>query len=227
MPKRVPTGIVHPVDGVVLPRSFYDRSVHLVAVDLLNKVLVGPGGAAGRIVEVEAYTGPLDPGSHGYRGRTPRTRVMFGAPGHLYVYFTYGMHWCANVVCEPEGDCAAVLVRAVHPVAGLDAMRDRRTKARREVDLTNGPAKACAALGIGAEHYGVDLCDAASPVLVLDDGVPPPAPGTWDQTVRVGLSAGGDLPWRYLVAGDPYVSRAPGPVPRLATGSALDGRIGR
>ncbi len=209
MAPGVAHGTVRPVAGEILPTSFYDRSVHHVAVDLLNKVAVGPGGVAGRIVEVEAYAGSLDPGSHGYRGPTPRTRVMFGPPGHLYVYFTYGMHWCANVVCESAGSCAAVLLRAVHPMAGLDVMQDRRPRARRPVDLTNGPAKACAALGIGAEHYGLDLCDSASPVLVLDDGVASPMPEARGQTVRIGLSAGADLPWRYHVVGDPYVSKFP------------------
>ena len=117
---------------------------------------------AGRIVEVEAYGGADDPASHGHRGRTPRNAVMFGPPGRLYVYFTYGMHWCANVVCEPDGSCGAVLVRALAPVSGIDAMWAARPAARRERDLCNGPAKLTAALGIGGGHNATDLINPTS-----------------------------------------------------------------
>jgi DNA-3-methyladenine glycosylase len=188
-----------------LPRAFYDRDVHLVAADLLGKVLVGPDGASGRIVEVEAYAGPDDPGSHGYRGETPRTRVMFGPPGHLYVYFSYGMHWCANVVCGPSGTCAAVLLRALAPLDGLPLMRARRPSARRDRDLCSGPAKLCQALGIDKAHDGADVVRGDRGVVLLDDGTPPPREPV--RTTRIGLSAGADLPWRLFVPGDPNVSR--------------------
>jgi DNA-3-methyladenine glycosylase len=154
-------------------------------------------------VEVEAYDGVNDPGSHAFRGRTPRNEVMFGPAGHLYVYFTYGMHWCANVVCGQAGSAAAVLIRALAPVSGVDVMRAARPAARRHRDLCSGPAKLCQALGIDGTHNGVDL--GHGPVGVRGDGhTPPLTPGC---STRIGLSAGADLPWRWFVPGDPNVSR--------------------
>ncbi len=192
-----------------LPRSFYARDSLVLAPELLNKVLVTRTDdgvrLAARIVEVEAYQGSDDAGSHAYRGMTPRTTVMFGPPGHLYVYFTYGMHWCANVVATKDGDAAAVLLRAAAPVDGIEVMRERRVKARRDRDLLAGPARLCQALGISGDHNGVDLV--RGPVRILDDGVAPPAePGV---STRIGLSPGrGDEhPWRYFVPGDPNLSR--------------------
>lgn len=192
------------VTSAVLPRSFYARDGRVVAPELLNKVLVH-GSRAGRVVEVEAYAGEEDPGSHGFRGPTPRTATMFGPPGHLYVYFTYGMHWCANVVCGPDGTCSAVLIRALAPLAGLDEMRDARGRAaRRDLDLCSGPAKTCQALGLDGTHDGADLSAPRGPHLV-DDGTPPPtAPG---RSTRVGLTKGAEHPWRWFVAGNPYVSK--------------------
>ena len=131
--------------AVSLPAEFYARPPQEVAPELLGKVLQ-TSSAAGRIVEVEAYDGSDDPGSHAYRGPTPRTEVMFGPPGHLYVYFSYGMHWCANVVCRDEGSAAAVLIRALSPMKGQAVMYERRPAAVRERDLCSGPAKLCAAL---------------------------------------------------------------------------------
>lgn len=185
-------------------RSFFERPPQEVAPDLLGMVL-STDSAAGRIVEVEAYDGFDDPGSHAYRGRTPRTEIMFGDPGFLYVYFSYGMHWCANVVCRSSGEAAAVLVRALAPERGLEVMRDRRPAARRDPDLCSGPAKLCAALGISGEHNGADVLDDKSPVRLVA-----PAPillGEVAQSTRIGLSAGRELRWRWYVSDDPNVSR--------------------
>jgi DNA-3-methyladenine glycosylase len=172
-------------------RSLLAGDSPAVAPQLLNKLLVH-GPCVGRIVEVEAYRQD-DPASHTYRGRTERNAVMFGPAGHLYVYFTYGMHFCSNVVTGPEGIGAAVLLRAVEPLAGLDVMRDRR---RGRPQLADGPAKLCQAFAIGREHDGADLCRGDGPGL-YDDGVPPPT----DPIVgpRVGLSTAVDVPWRWRV----------------------------
>jgi DNA-3-methyladenine glycosylase len=186
-----------------LPRSFYARDALEVAPELLNKVLVR-GERRARIVEVEAYRGIDDPGSHGYRGMTPRTAVMFGPPGHLYVYFTYGMHWCANAVCGDDGTCSAVLLRAAAPLDGVDEMRASRPTAKADRDLCSGPAKLCQAFGITGTQNGTDLV-AATEISIVDDGMAPPSDPL--QTVRIGLTAGAELPWRWCVPGDPNVSR--------------------
>ncbi len=145
--------------------------------------------------------------SHAFRGPTPRTEAMFGPPGHLYVYFTYGMHWCANVVTGVVGEANAVLLRAGEPVDGIEVMRARRPAARRDRDLTSGPAKLTQAVGLSGAHDGVDLVARRGPVRVLDDGVAPPADPDW--TTRIGLAPGrGDEhPWRAVVPGHPYLSR--------------------
>lgn len=163
-------------------------------------------GVAGRIVEVEAYRGADDPGSHAYRGPTPRTEVMFGRAGHLYVYFTYGMHWCANVVTDATGTPGAVLLRAVTPLRGTDHMRRRRPSARRPVDLTNGPAKLAQAFGLGGDHDGLDLVAAERGVSIREDDTAPPVPAVGR---RVGLRRGVELPWRFAVPGAAEVSRPP------------------
>ena len=178
-----------------------------VAPRLLGKLLACDG-RVGRIVEVEAYRGTEDPASHAFRGPSARNATMFGPPGHLYVYFTYGMHWCANVVCQPVGTAGAVLVRALAPVAGLEAMRAARPAARADRDLCSGPAKLCQALGIDGALDGVDLCGRSGAVVLLDDGTPPPIRPA--QGVRVGISVAADRPWRWWVPGDPNVSRSPG-----------------
>jgi DNA-3-methyladenine glycosylase len=164
-----------------------------VAPDLLNKVLV-VGGCAGRIVEVEAYRAD-DPASHSFRGRTPRNATMFGPGGLLYVYLTYGMHHCANVVTGPEHDGQAVLLRAVLPCRGIEAMRARRG-GRDARTLADGPGKLCQAFGIDRSHDGLDLCT-SSDVHIVDDGTAPPA----DPRVggRIGIRQGVEHPWRWRI----------------------------
>src|SRR6185503_18427003 len=159
---------------------------------LLNKLLVSrdPSGEvlAARIIEVEAYRGAEDPGSHAYRGMTRRNATMFGPPGHLYVYFTYGMHWCANVVARERVAGSAVLLRAAAPVSGVERMRTRRVKARRDRDLLSGPAKLCQAFAITGTYDGTDLTRARGALRIVDDGMPPPAEPL--MTTRIGLSPG-------------------------------------
>jgi DNA-3-methyladenine glycosylase len=186
-----------------LPRSFYRRDPRLVAPELLNKVLVR-GPLTARIVEVEAYCGSEDPGSHAFRGPTRRNATMFGPPGHLYVYFTYGMHWCGNAVCGDVGEGVAVLLRAAVPLTGLEDMRAARPAARRDRDLLRGPARLCQAFGIDGDDDGADLVRRERGVAVADDGTEPPDRPA--NGVRVGLSAGAEHAWRWWVAGDPHVS---------------------
>lgn len=193
-------------DRVRLGREFYARPVTEVARDLLNKVLVGPSGRAGRIVEVEAYGGADDPGSHAFRGLTPRTEVMFGPPGRFYVYFTYGMHWCANAVAETDGTAGAVLLRALTPLDGIEAMRAARgPAAARDRDLCSGPAKLTQALGIDGAFNGIDLTAGSDGVIILSDGTAPPSAPVC--TTRIGLSAGAARRWRWYVPDAADVSR--------------------
>jgi len=165
-----------------------------------------------RLTEVEAYDGQGgDPGSHAHRGKTARNAVMFGPPGHAYVYFTYGMHWCLNVVVGPPGVAAAVLLRAGVVVAGLATARQRRPSARSDDQLASGPARLTAALGVDGSYGGVDLLDPNAPLRLL----PPAGPSVRAPLVssirtgpRVGLAAAADLPWRFWLDGDPSVSRS-------------------
>ncbi len=171
--------------AVTLKRGFYDRDALRVAPELLNKVLVA-GPVRARLVEVEAYRGGDDPGAHSYRGKTARNATMFGRPGSLYVYFSYGMHWCANAVCGPGATPHAVLLRAAAPLVGLDVMRDRRVKARRDVDLARGPGRLGQALGFDRTFDGIDLT--RGPVRIVDDGVAPPSEPA--VSTRIGLADG-------------------------------------
>lgn len=165
---------------------------------LLNAVL-RHGEVAVRLTEVEAYDGANDPGSHAFRGPTRRNAVMFGPSGHLYCYFTYGMHVCCNVVCGPEGDPSAVLLRGGEVVDGLELARERRPGAA-DRDLARGPARLCRALGIGLEHDGTDL---STGPLTLTLGTPPADVSTGP---RVGLRAAADRPWRFWSTGERTVS---------------------
>ena len=177
-----------------LPRSFFDRDVLDVAPDLVHKVLQVADGRAGRIVEVEAYRGRDDPAAHSFRGPTRPNATMFGPPGHLYVYFSYGIHWCCNATC---GGGSGVLMRGLVPLAGIDAMRAVRPRAKRDADLANGPGKLTQALGIDGTFDGEDLVESGR-IGIFDDGVrgsgPPQA------TPRIGISKAVDLPWRWLAA---------------------------
>ena len=187
-------------------RSFFARDSRVVAPDLLNKLLVR-GERVGRIVEVEAYCGAEDPASHAYRGRTARNAVMFGPAGHLYVYFTYGMHFCANIVCGEEGVASAVLLRGLTPLAGLDEMRALRPLARTDRDLCSGPARLAQAFGLNRDFNGADLVTVDREIAIEDDGTPPPSPLALGVSARIGVAAGADLPWRFYVPGAVGLSR--------------------
>lgn len=198
--------------GGRFPRAFFARPCLAVAPDLLGAYLVrrlaDGTRLAGRIVEVEAYLGEgSDPGSHCHRGRTPRNRAMFGPPGHLYVYRSYGVHTCANAVCEPEGHGAAVLLRALEPVAGSDRMHRARNlpPGAPERDLANGPGKLCQALGITLDDYGASLL--AGPLSLRRRGAADAAPRV-ARSRRVGLSRGREHLYRFYIEGSPFVSRA-------------------
>ena len=175
------------------------RPVHEVAPTLLGAVL-RHGPVAVRLTEVEAYDGASDPASHAYRGPTARNAVMFGPPGHLYVYFSYGMHWAANLICGPDGVASGVLLRSGQVVEGLEVARERRGRAR-DRDLARGPGRLTQALGITATHKGAYLLDGGP--LRLEPG---PPPGTITAGPRVGVSAEADRPWRFWDAGSRFVS---------------------
>ena len=186
-----------------------------MAPELLGAVLVR-GTRAARIVEVEAYCGDSDEAAHSFRGVTPRTEVMFGPPGFLYVYFIYGMHWCANVVCGRAGTGNAVLFRAAEPVRGLSQMLAARTRARsgraiskkppRPDDLLAGPARLCTGFGIDKRLNGTDLLSKTSPVQLMQ----PQQPVTRAQiatSTRIGITKSTELPWRYYLANSPSISK--------------------
>jgi DNA-3-methyladenine glycosylase len=192
---------------VTVDRERLARPALLLAPQLLGAVLVSEvGGArvAVRLTEVEAYEGLDDPASHAFRGRTPRTSVMFGPPGHLYCYFTYGMHWCANIVCGPDGVAAAVLLRAGEIVDGLEVARERRPAARRTQDLARGPARLATCLSLGRAVNGIDLCDPASEVRL--ESVPSRRRAGIAAGPRVGITVATELAWRFWLPADPTVS---------------------
>lgn len=188
-----------------LPRTFFRRDSRVVAPALLNKILISADGRSGRIVETEAYCGSNDPAAHTYRGKTARNATMFGPPGKMYVYFTYGMHWCCNTVCGDVDEGIGVLIRALAPLSGLDAMRALRPKAHRDRDLCSGPARLTQAMGISGIHDGIDLVTGAGGFRIVDDGTSPPAEVV--TTGRIGVSRAAHEPWRWYVPGDPNVSR--------------------
>jgi len=193
-----------------LPRAFYRRDPRVVAPELLNKLLVRDDGRAGRIVEVEAYAGSEDPAAHTFRGKTARNATMFGAGGHLYVYFTYGMHWCANAVCGEIGEGYGVLLRAIEPVSGLELMREARGHPVRDHHLGSGPARLAQAFGITRALDGADLVTGASGIRIVSDGMPPPADAV--ATPRIGIRHGIEHLWRWHVPGHAHVSKTrPGP----------------
>jgi len=187
--------------GPILKRSFYNRPTIDVARDLLGKVLVH-GSTAGVIVETEAYLGGDDLASHSARGRTERTGVIFGPPGHAYVYFIYGMYECLNLVAEPEGTPGCVLIRALEPVAGIPIMQDRRRAARKPEDLASGPGKLTLALGITRAQNGADVTHGSLVVRT------PAAPRKLEIAVspRIGITKCADWPLRFFLRGNRFVS---------------------
>ena len=191
-----------------LPLSFYDRETEIVARELLGAVLecrTAAGVVAGRIVETEAYLGEHDAACHAAAGETGRTRWLYGPAGTAYVYFIYGVHWCFNAVTRARGLPSAVLVRALEPLEGVEVMRTRRPSVRTDRDLTNGPGKLCAALGIEGAHNGLRL---DRPPLRIREG-----DGVDDANVmvspRIGITRAADWPLRWFVADSPYVSKVP------------------
>lgn len=191
-----------------LPREFYLQDTRTAAQKLLGQIVRRrlPTGEvlSGIIVETEAYLKD-DPACHAYRGRTLRNSTMFGPPGRAYVYFTYGLHMMLNLVCAPEGIAEAVLIRALEPVEGVEAMRQNRGGVLETRQLTNGPGKLAQALALTRlTHDGADLTDPSGELLILPNDYPPFEMVT---KTRIGITQGVDLPWRYYVAGSPYVSR--------------------
>jgi DNA-3-methyladenine glycosylase len=185
--------------GAQLGREFFAGSVHDVAPRLVGATLL-VDGAGGTIVEVEAYH-PEDPASHAFRGRTPRNASMFGPPGHAYVYRSYGIHWCLNLVCEEEGTAAAVLLRALEPEHGLERMRERRRTDNPRL-LCAGPGRLCEALAVTGAHDGAALDEPPFELRARARQVEVVA------TPRIGITRAADLPWRYVLAGSRFVSRA-------------------
>lgn len=194
-----------------LPRAFYSRHPKRVARDLLGKVLVRQTARASltaRIVEVEAYLGENDPAAHASAGNTPRNAVLFGPPGHAYIYFIYGNHYCLNASCQPEGRAGSVLFRALEPLTGMEEMSAARgveiRSAKDLIRLTSGPGRLCAAFCITrTRDNGADLTSSQSTLWIGDDGYKPPKVGI---TPRIGITKAAEHPLRYFIAGNPFVS---------------------
>ncbi|MFF8912272.1 DNA-3-methyladenine glycosylase [Streptomyces sp. NPDC015032] len=209
--------MIEGLDRTPLTRAFFDRPVLEVAPDLLGRTLVrttSEGPIELRLTEVEAYAGEIDPGSHAFRGRTPRNSVMYGPPGHAYVYFTYGMWHCLNLVCGPEGRASGVLLRAGDIQVGADLTRKRRISARNDKELAKGPARLATALDIDRALNGTDTIAHPGAQLVVLHGTPPPR----DQVrsgPRTGVGGDGSVhPWRFWIDGDSTVSPYRAHVPR-------------
>jgi DNA-3-methyladenine glycosylase len=206
--------------GRLVPRRFYNRDPRLVAPELLGKILVRREGRkirAGRIVEVEAYLGENDPASHSARGETPRNAVMFGPAGFVYMYFIYGNHYCMNVSCLPKGIAGGILFRALEPLEGIEEMalaRDILIAGPRDLkNLTSGPGRLAEALGITRQRdNGKDLTSAKSDLFIVEDPIACSSPKDYDRarrvltTPRIGITKAADLPLRYVIAGNPFVS---------------------
>jgi DNA-3-methyladenine glycosylase len=224
-----------------LPREFFARPADQVAPDLLGCVLAHDtserprgGLVAVALVEVEAYLGEVDPASHAFRGRTARNAVMYGPPGHAYVYFTYGMHFCVNLVCSPEGHASAVLIRAGRVVEGAVLARARRSgtasspgrsprrAALPDRDLARGPARLCEALDIDRTQNGADAIDPGSPLRVYAPPEPVPA-ASISRGPRVGVSRAADVAWRFWIAGEPAVSVYRAYAPRRTGAKSVSG----
>ncbi|MDP9179585.1 MAG: DNA-3-methyladenine glycosylase [Gemmatimonadota bacterium] len=192
--------------GRILPRDFYDRETEIVARELLGTILecrTTEGLAGGIIVETEAYIGEHDAACHAAAGRTRRTEPLYGPPGIAYVYFIYGMHWCINAVTRAKGLPSAVLIRALEPADGMSLMRQRRPKARSDRELTNGPGKLCSALGVDRSMNGLPL--QRYPVVIRHGDTV--SDRDVEVTARIGITEAADWPLRYLVRGNPFVSR--------------------
>lgn len=188
---------------MILPRTFFDRPATEVAPDLLGRVLAHDEVAV-RLTEVEAYEGESDPASHAYRGRTARNAVMYGPPGHAYVYFTYGMHFCVNLVCLGEGTASAVLLRAGEVVEGVEPARGRARAGAPVRDLARGPARLTRALGLTRDHDGLDVCDPSGPLRIREGT--PADPALIRTGPRTGVSTAKDVPWRFYLDAEPTVS---------------------
>lgn len=193
-----------------LPQKFYSRNVHIVAKELLGKIftrIIGSIYLSGKIVEVEAYDGSVDESSHSYSGKTKRNQVMFNGGGFLYVYFTYGMHFCANIVTGKINDGQAILIRAVEPITGIDLMAINRYN-KKEItqkefmNLTNGPAKICQSFSIARTQNGMNLCD--DEIFICN--APKVSSSKIVTSSRIGIKKSVDLPWRYYIKENPFVS---------------------
>jgi DNA-3-methyladenine glycosylase len=216
--------VTSPPPPVPLDRSFYDRPVLDVARDLLGAVVAresGDGTVRLRITEVEAYAGEADPASHAFRGPRPRNATMYGPPGHAYVYFTYGMHYCVNLVCSPPGEASAVLLRAGTVVDGWELARARRAGAA-DRDLARGPARLTRALALDLADDGLDVCGGSGLTVGVGEQVPTSAVRSGP---RVGVSQGATEPWRFWIAGEASVSAYRAAVARKRPAAARPGRI--